>query len=158
MRIEIPEFCLVALVGATSCGKSSFAKKHFKTTEVLSSDFFRALVSDDENNQECSGAAFDALFYVAKKRLDAMKLTVIDATHLQENARRQVLNLAKEQNCHSVAIVFNIPESILMQRNAARPERQLPEHVIHRHANDLRRCFPYTRRSRKKRASASSMC
>lgn len=141
MRIEIPEFCLVALVGATSCGKSSFAKKHFKTTEVLSSDFFRALVSDDENNQECSGAAFDALFYVAKKRLDAMKLTVIDATHLQENARRQVLNLAKEQNCHSVAIVFNIPESILMQRNAARPERQLPEHVIHRHANDLRRCI-----------------
>ena len=47
MRIEIPEFCLVALVGATSCGKSSFAAKHFKPTEVLSSDFFRGLISDD---------------------------------------------------------------------------------------------------------------
>ncbi|MBR4701172.1 MAG: polynucleotide kinase-phosphatase [Oscillospiraceae bacterium] len=141
MRIEIPEFCLVALVGATSCGKSSFAAKHFKPTEVLSSDFFRGLVSDDENNQECSSAAFDALYYVAKKRLDAMKLTVIDATHLQENARKQVLNMAREQNCHSVAIVFNIPESILRQRNAARPERQLPEHVIRRHCNDLRRCI-----------------
>ena len=141
MRIEIPEFCLVALVGATSSGKSSFAKKHFKPTEVLSSDFFRALVSDDENDQACSSAAFDALYYVAQKRLEAMKLTVIDATHLQETARRQVLNLAKEQNCHSVAIVFNIPEAILKQRNAARPERQLPERVIHRHANDLRRCI-----------------
>lgn len=141
MRIEIPEFCLVALVGATSCGKSSFAAKHFKPTEVLSSDFFRGLISDDENNQECSSAAFDALYYIAKKRLDAMKLTVIDATHLQEIARKQVLNLAKEQNCHSVAIVFNIPEAILKQRNAARPERQLPEHVIRRHANDLRRCI-----------------
>ncbi len=139
MRIEIPELCLVALVGATSCGKSSFAAKHFKSTEVLSSDSFRGMVSDDETDQSCSAAAFDALFYVARKRLEAGRLTVIDATNLQESARRQVLALAKEQNCHSAAIVLKVPEATLLERNAERPDRQLPAQVIRRHVNDLRR-------------------
>ena len=62
MRIEIPELCVVALVGISSSGKSTFAKKHFKATEVLSSDYFRALVSDDENNQNVTPQAFDALY------------------------------------------------------------------------------------------------
>lgn len=139
MRIEIPDFCLVALVGGTSSGKSTFAAKHFKSTEVLSSDFFRGLVADDENAQDASSAAFDALYYIARKRLEAMRLTVIDATNVQTAARRQVIELAKEQNCHPVAIVFNMPERICRERNALRPERQLPDRVIQRHCNDLRR-------------------
>jgi protein phosphatase len=139
MRIEIPDFCLVALVGGTSSGKSTFAARHFKPTEVLSSDFFRGLVSDDENSQDASSAAFEALYFVARKRLEAMRLTVVDATNVQPAARRQVIELAKEQNCHPVAIVFNMPERICRERNALRPERQLPDRVILRHCNDLRR-------------------
>ena len=139
MRIEIPEFCLVALVGGTSSGKSTFAAKHFKPTEVLSSDFFRGLVADDENAQDASEAAFDALYYVARKRLESLRLTVVDATNVQAAARRKVIELAKEQNCHPVAIVFNMPERICKERNALRPERQLPDRVIQRHCNDLRR-------------------
>ena len=111
--IEIPEFCLVAMVGATSSGKSSFAKKYFKPTEVLSSDFFRGMVSDDENDQSVSGDAFDLLYYAANKRLSNMKLTVIDATNIQQSARKRVLELAKEQNVHAAAIVLNLPESLL---------------------------------------------
>ena len=139
MRIEIPEFCLVALIGGTSSGKSTFAAKHFKPTEVLSSDFFRGLVADDENTQDASAAAFDALYYVARKRLETMRLTVIDATNVQTAARRKVIDLAKEQNCHPVAIVFNMPERVCRERNALRPERQFPDRVIQRHCNDLRR-------------------
>lgn len=139
MRIEIPDFCLVALVGGTSSGKSTFASKHFKPTEVLSSDFFRGLVSDDENAQDASAAAFDALYYVARKRLEAMRLTVIDATNVQAAARRQVIELAKEQNCHPVAIVFNMPERVCRERNTLRPERQFPDRVVGRHCSDLRR-------------------
>jgi protein phosphatase len=139
MRIEIPDFCLVALVGGTSSGKSTFAAKHFMRTEVLSSDFFRGLVADDENAQDASSAAFDALYYIARKRLEAMRLTVIDATNVQSAARRRVIELAGEQNCHPVAIVFNMPERICRERNALRPERRLPDRVIQRHCNDLRR-------------------
>ena len=139
MRIEIPDFCLVALVGGTSSGKSTFAAKHFKPTEVLSSDFFRGMIADDENAQDASAAAFDALYYVARKRLEAMRLTVIDATNVQAAARRQVIGLAKEQNCHAVALVFNMPERVCKARNALRPERQFPDRVIQRHCGDLRR-------------------
>lgn len=139
MRIEIPEFALVALIGATSGGKSTFAKKHFLPTEILSSDFFRGMVSDDENNQKVSREAFDLLFYAANKRLDLMRTTVIDATNVQAAARKQIIDLAREQNVHSVAIVLNIPERELLARNASRPDRGYPEHVIRKHTSDLRR-------------------
>ena len=139
MRIEIPEFALVALIGATSSGKSTFAKKHFLPTEILSSDFFRGMVSDDENNQKVSKEAFDLLFYAANKRLDLMKTTVIDATNVQSAARKQIIDLAREQNVHSVAIVLNLPERELQARNASRPDRGYPEHVIRKHTSDLRR-------------------
>ena len=88
MRIEIPEFALVALIGATSSGKTSFARRFFKETEILSSDFFRGMVSDNENDQTVSKEAFDLLFYAANKRLNNMKTTVIDATNVQQNARK----------------------------------------------------------------------
>ena len=104
MHIEIPEFSLVAMIGVTSSGKTTFAHKHFLSTEVLSSDFFRAMVCDDENNQNVSKDAFDLLYYAANKRLDRMKTTVIDATNLQQSARKQVIDLAHEQNVHAVAI------------------------------------------------------
>jgi protein phosphatase len=139
MRIEIPEFALVALIGATSSGKSTFAKKHFLPTEILSSDFFRGMVSDDENNQKVSKEAFDLLFYAANKRLDLMKTTVIDATNVQPAARKQIIDLAREQNVHSVAIVLNLPERELQARNASRPDRGYPDHVIRKHVSDLRR-------------------
>ena len=137
-RIEIPEFCLVAMVGATSSGKTSFAHRHFKSTEILSSDFFRGMVCDDENSQNVSGDAFDLLYYAANKRLNNMKLTVIDATNIQQTARKQVIALAKEQNVHAAAIVLNLPEEMLQERNKARPERNFPERVIRQHCRDVK--------------------
>src|SRR5947199_159626 len=86
--ISIPELCLVALIGPSGCGKSTFARRHFKRTEVLSSDFCRGLVSDDENSQAATGDAFDVLNYVVAKRLARGLLTVIDATNVQEEVEQ----------------------------------------------------------------------
>lgn len=146
MRIEIPEFALVALIGATSSGKTSFARRFFKETEILSSDFFRGMVSDNENDQTVSKEAFDLLFYAANKRLNNMKTTVIDATNVQQNARKQIVDLARAQNVHSVAIVLNLPERVLQERNAARPDRGYPEHVIRKHVSELRRSIKNLKR------------
>ncbi len=146
MRIEIPEFALVALIGATSSGKTTFARKHFRPTEILSSDFFRGMISDDENDQSVSRAAFELLYCAANKRLELMRTTVIDATNVQAAARKQVVELAREQNVHSVAIVLNLPEKELLARNAARPERGYPEHVIRKHVSDLRRSLKNLKR------------
>ena len=139
MRIEIPEIAVVALMGASGSGKSTFAGQYFKPTEVLSSDYFRALISDDENNQQVTSQAFETLYYVANKRLELGLLTVIDATNVQKEARASVLRLAKEQNCHAAAIVLDMPEKLCRERNEKRPDRNFSDHVITRQREQLRR-------------------
>ena len=139
MRIAIPELAVVALMGVSGSGKSTFAKRFFKPTEVLSSDYFRALMSDDENDQSVTLQAFDALYYVANKRLELGLLTVIDATNVQKEAREAVLRLAKEQNCLAAAIVFDMPENLCRERNRNRPDRNFGDHVITRQGQQLRR-------------------
>src|SRR5215813_1236287 len=96
MKIKVPELCLVVLVGTSGSGKSTFARKHFKPTEILSSDFCRGLVSDDENDQTVTTEAFEVLHFIAAKRLTHMKLTVIDATNVQVDGRKKLLALARE--------------------------------------------------------------
>lgn len=96
MTFTIPELSLVVLIGPSGCGKSTFARKHFKTTEVMSSDGFRALVSDDENDQSSTDDAFAALHFVAARRLARGKLTVVDATNVQPEARKPLVALARE--------------------------------------------------------------
>ena len=143
MRIEIPELAVVALIGVSGSGKSTFAKTHFRPTEILSSDYFRALISDDENNQMISQQAFDSLNYIADKRLELGRMTVIDATNVQKEARAQIIRLAKEQNCFAVAIVLNIPEKICRERNEKRPDRNFGGHVIARQSEQLRRSIKH---------------
>jgi protein phosphatase len=139
MRIEMPELCVVALVGASGSGKSTFAARCFKTGEALSSDFFRELISGDANDQSVTAAAFECLYYVADKRLDAGNPVVVDATNVQKSARTAVLKLAKEQNCFAVAIVFDLPEEICQARNKARPDRSLSDRVVRGQIRDLKR-------------------
>ncbi|MBX6343167.1 MAG: AAA family ATPase, partial [Thermomicrobiaceae bacterium] len=130
---------LVALVGPSGAGKSTFARRHFRPTEVLSSDACRALVSDDENNQAATKDAFDVLHYIADKRLAAGRLTVVDATNVQPEARRPLLLLARRHYVQPVAIVFNLPEALLLERARLRTDRRLDERVIHRHVERLQR-------------------
>src|SRR5579859_3985226 len=130
MEIKIPELALVVLVGASGSGKSTFARTHFKSTEILSSDFCRGLVSDDENDQAATNDAFEVLHFIAAKRLKAGKLTVIDATNVQPEARKPLIALAREYHCLPVALVLDTPERICRERNASRPDRNFGEHVI----------------------------
>ena len=137
--ISIPELSLIVLIGASGSGKSSFARKHFKPTEVISSDFCRGLVSDDENNQDATRPAFDLLHIIASKRLELGRLTVIDATNTQVEGRKSLLALAKEYHVVSVAIVFDLPESVCQSRNQQRLDRTIPSGAVHRQVEQLRR-------------------
>jgi len=139
MKLAIPEMSLVVLIGASGSGKSTFARQHFAPTQVLSSDFFRGLVADDENNQSASAAAFDALHYVAGKRLAAGRVTVVDATNVQRAARASLLRLAKEHDVLPTAIVLDLPEAVCVRRTEGRPDRDFGARVIRRHRADLRR-------------------
>src|SRR5262247_4860697 len=139
MKIAIPELSLVVLIGPSGCGKSTFARKHFKPTEILSSDYFRGLVSDDENDQSATKDAFEALHFVAAKRLAAGKLTVIDATNVQPESRKPLIQLAREYHCLPVAIVLNLTEKLCQDRNRQRPDRDFGPHVIRQQKQQLRR-------------------
>lgn len=137
MKLILPELSLVVLAGVSGSGKSTFAGKHFKPTEVLSSDWCRALVSDDENSQAATGDAFDVLHYIARKRLAAGKLTVVDATNVQPEARKPLVALARELHCLPVVIVLDLPERLAHERNRARAVRSFGPHVIRQQAAQL---------------------
>jgi protein phosphatase len=139
MPLTIPEFALVVLIGVSGSGKTNFAIKHFGPFETLSSDFCRGLVSDDENNQASTNEAFEVLHFITAKRLQNMKLTVIDATNVQPESRKKLINLAREYHALPVAIVLDVPERLAFERNKARPDRDFGIHVIKRQHGDLKR-------------------
>jgi polynucleotide kinase-phosphatase len=138
-QLAIPELSLVVLVGVSSSGKSTFAREHFKPTEVISSDFCRGLVADDEDDQSATADAFDVLHYIAGKRLEAGRLTVADATNVQAHARKPLVELARAHDVLPVAIVLDVPEGVCLARNSLRTDRQVPVHAIRRQHGELRR-------------------
>lgn len=127
------------LVGPSGSGKSTFARRCFTTTEIVSSDACRALVADDETDQAATPAAFEVLRLIVAKRLEARRLTVIDATNVRAEDRRGLVELARTHHALAVAIVFDVGEEVCHARNRDRPDRQFGPHVVRNQAAALRR-------------------
>jgi protein phosphatase len=145
-RLIIPELSLVVLIGASASGKSTFARRHFRPTEILSSDFCRAVVADDENDLSATNEAFEILHFISAKRLARGRLTVVDATNVQPEARQPLVKLAREYHSLPVAIVFNLPEKVCQERNRLRTDRTIPPYAIRQHVQQLRRSLRHLRR------------
>ena len=128
--LNIPDPSLVLLIGPSGAGKSTFAARHFRPTEVISSDHCRAMLVDDETDQNVSGEAFALLRNIARARLRHGRLTVIDATNLQSRSRRPFLRMGHAIEIPVVAIVFNLTLEDCLRHNLARHHRQVPPEVI----------------------------
>jgi len=137
--ITIPEYALVLLVGASGTGKSSFAARQFAPTEVVSSDRARGWVADDESDQAATGDAFDIVNAIIEKRLKNRRLTVVDATNVQPESRKGLIALARKWHALVVAIVFDLPEKIAVERNALRPDRAFGAGPVRRQMQTLKR-------------------
>jgi protein phosphatase len=146
VKIALADPSLVVLVGASGAGKSSFAREHFKATEVISSDFCRGLVADDENDQAATADAFAVLHFIAGRRLAQPRFTVIDATNVQRDARKPLVELAKQHDLFPVAIVLDLPESLCLERNHSRSDRDFGPHVVRRQRAQLHRSIKGLRR------------
>ncbi len=141
MEIKIPELSLVLLIGASGSGKSTFADKYFNKHEVVSSDICRGIVSNDKNNQAATGDAFDLLNFIIAKRLKNGLLTVVDATNVQKESRKKLINLAREYHTLPVAIVLDLPQRVCEDRNDKRDDRNFGNHVIRQQKQQLKRSF-----------------
>jgi polynucleotide kinase-phosphatase len=133
MTIRLPEQGLVLLVGSSGSGKSTFAKTHFLATEIVSSDACRGLVSDDENNQQCTDFAFELLQTLVSIRLRNRRFTVVDATNLRPEDRKSLRRLASDHDSLCTAVLFDTPRNVCKARNAGRPDRNFSHRVIDRH-------------------------
>lgn len=138
-QVTVPAMGLVVLVGVSGSGKSTFARTHFKPTEVVSSDFCRGLVADDENDQAATRDAFDVLHYIVGTRLRRGLLTVVDATNVQPAARASLVKLARSHDVLVDALVLDVSEAVAVERNKQRPDRDFGSHVVARQHRDLRR-------------------
>jgi protein phosphatase len=139
VQIKLPELSLVVLIGPSGSGKSTFASKYFLPTEIVSSDACRGMISDDENDQTVTGEAFDLLHTIIRKRLALGRLTVVDATNVQREARKPLVSIARECHCLPVAIIFDFPEKLCQARNQQRKDRNFGPHVIRQQRSQMRR-------------------
>ena len=139
MRISIPDFCMVVLIGASGSGKSTFAGRHFKPTEVVSSDACRGVVDDDENSLPATPDAFALVHFIAETRLRRRKLVVIDATNVRREDRAGLVAIAKRHHALCVALILDPGEDICHERNRARPDRQFGPNVVRNQTASLRR-------------------
>ncbi|MEY3053204.1 MAG: hypothetical protein RLY31_2989 [Bacteroidota bacterium] len=138
-EIRLPEISLVLLVGPSGAGKSTFARKNFLPTEVVSSDYCRALVSDDENDLSATDAAFELLHFMAEKRLKMGKITVIDALNIRREDRARLVQLAKDNYALAAAIVLETPIRNLFDRHNSRTDRHFGKNVLEHQYNDFKR-------------------
>ena len=139
MIIELPEPCLVVLVGAAGSGKSTLAARLFEPDEVLSSDANRALLTGDEGDQRVTKTAFALLHRQLGRSMAEGRTTVVDATNVTSFARRSLVRRAAAQGVAAVAIVLDLSSTLVQARNATRPGRIVPEAAVRRQLADLAR-------------------
>lgn len=113
---------VVVLCGPAGSGKSTFAAKHFRPTQIISSDQCRALVSDDERDQRFQTQAFALLHCIIEQRLLINRLCVVDSTAITPESRRSLIELARRERVPCVAIVFDVPLETCVTRDQERDQ------------------------------------
>jgi len=131
MDILVPGNSLVVLCGTAGAGKSSFAHRFFKATEIVSSDRCRALVGDDEADMTVSREAFILFKTIIDLRLSLGRLVVADSTALTRKAREDLRALARKNNSPVVVLVFDISVATCFRRDCER-ERKVGKETIER--------------------------
>jgi len=130
-RVRLVRPSIVLLCGPAACGKSTFARRLFRPTQIISSDRARALVCDDERDQRFQTQAFALVHYLTELRLSLNRLCVVDSTALTQSHRREYLELAKKFQVPCVVFLFDVPLEKCVERDRSR-QRTVGRPVIER--------------------------
>jgi protein phosphatase len=139
--LELPDPCLVVLIGAAGSGKSTLAARLWAPDQVLSSDDYRGIVSGDESDQAATVSAFRRLHHDLHVRLAERRSTVVDATNVTAYARRSLVRIGAKHGVAAVAIVLDLEPALVHARNATRPGRIVPSNAVDQQLRDLARTF-----------------
>jgi predicted kinase len=131
-RVRLIRPSIVLLCGPAACGKSTFAMRHFRPTQIVSSDWARGRVCDDERDQRFNTQAFALVRYLTELRMGLNRLCVVDSTALAPPHRREFLELAKRFQVPCVIFLFDVPLEKCIERDRLR-ERSVGASVIERH-------------------------
>ena len=137
--IDLPDPCLVVLVGAAGAGKSTFASRHFAPAAILSSDAFRERIAGDPRDQGATRPAFAALHLALARRLGSGLTTVVDATSATVPARRALIGRARTAGVPAVAIVLDLPDDFVLARNATRGRHAVPVTAVRAQLREVAR-------------------
>jgi len=151
VKIDIPELSLIILLGAAGSGKSTFARKHFLESEILSLGHCHGVILADATDQSVKEDALNLLHSEVEKRLAAGRLSVIDAANVQSAERMPLLKLAKDYHVSVVAIALNIPEAVCYERNAQRLGQSLEPHMVRNQTEELTRSLKYIEQEKNRR-------
>lgn len=124
-------------MGPQGCGKSTFARRWFRDTQIVSSDECRRLVADDAADQEVSREAFTVFYTLLRARLTHGRTTVADATNLTPWSREKLRQIAVARGRPLVAVAFDAPLETCLARQSRR-ERQVPLEVVQRSHESFR--------------------
>lgn len=121
----------MVLCGPAGCGKSTFAKRHFRPTQIISSDWARGMVGDDERDQRYNVQAFALVHFLVEQRLGINRLCVVDSTALTAQSRRDLLELARKCQVPTTLMLFNVPFETCVERDEKR-DRSVGRAVLER--------------------------
>jgi protein phosphatase len=130
-RVRLVRPSIVLLCGPAACGKSTFARRLFRPTQIISSDWARARVCDDERDQRFQTQAFALVHYLTELRLSLNRLCVVDSTALTQHHRKEYLELAKKFQVPCVVFLFDVPLEKCVERDRSR-QRTVGRPVIER--------------------------
>ncbi len=116
----IPDPSLVWLIGPSGAGKSTWAGEHFRDVEIVSSDHLRSVVGSGPNDLDASESAFDILERIARARISAGLLTVVDTLGFDDDLRARLSEEADEAGLTRVAVLFDTPDEVCRKRNRTR--------------------------------------
>ncbi len=121
--MPIDENGLIVLCGPSLSGKTSFAKRWFRESELIALEKISSLLHPGSSPDESDPQARELLSSLVRQRLKANLLTVVDSKSLDSSFRRELVQLSREYQVTSYLLIMDFsPEEYLERYQSASRE------------------------------------